>query len=274
MSDLEETPKRRTIQTLSELVGIISAGAGIFAALFYLAGRSFASGYFEAMNIPHYMVIFTVWEYGEVAWLPLFLYPIVTISLAGLFWGMIYTIMDWVLAPLWEKLSGWVRAKIQVRIPKWQLPGISKQARRMFVVGLNAIAVFMVALFAMLTLQFVRDSGVLNGKDTVLEKAQKVEIVSTNPLTLENVEIVAFQPGKNSGQYFVYSGYRLLTVNDGKYYVFREIDPATCKPLKVYVIEAAPDKQVNLSSPESLAHQCQANTAGILAPTVVPTSVP
>jgi hypothetical protein len=276
MSDLEETPKKRAIQTLSEMVGLISAGAGIFAALFYLAGRSFTSGYFEAMNIPHYMVAFTMWEYGEVAWMPLFLYPIVTMMFSGLFWGVTYTLRDWILVPLWGKISTWIKKKIQIRSPKWQLPAISKQARRAFIVGINTAAVFMVALFAMLTLQFVRDFGVFNGKSVVLEKAQTVQIVSATPLTLEDVDIVFFQPGQNADQYFVYSGYRLLTANDGKYYLFREIDPVTCKPLKVYVVEAGSDKQINLSAPESLSNQCldSMTTPGSIAPATAPTLVP
>jgi len=58
--------------------------------------------------------------------------------------------------------------------------------------------------------------------------------------------------------------------------LFREIDPVTCKPLKVYVVEAGPDKQINLSAPESLSKQCDENTNATVmsAPTIVPTSVP
>lgn len=276
MSDIAENTEKRSLKSLSEIIGLVSTGTGIFAALFYLAGRSFASGYFEAMNIPHYMVTFTVWEYGEVAWLPLFLYPIVTMLIGGIIWGIIYTVRDWLFTPLWEKLSAWIKKKIQLRLPRWQLPAISNQARRAFIVGLNATAVFMVALFAILTLQFVRDFGVFNGKSTVLEKAQMVEIVSANPLTLEDFEIVGFQSGQGSSQYFVYSDYRLLTINGGKYYLFREIDPVTCKPLKVYVVDSGTDKQINLSAPESLSGQCQKSTTttGIIAPTVVPTLTP
>jgi len=37
----------KSFQSLRELVGLIRAGAGIFVALLYLAGRSYASGYFE-----------------------------------------------------------------------------------------------------------------------------------------------------------------------------------------------------------------------------------
>lgn len=276
MTDIAENTENRPLKTLYEIIGLLSAGAGIFAALFYLAGRSFASGYFEAMNIPHYMVTFTVWEYGEVAWMPLFLYPIVTMLIGGVIWGIIYTVRDWVFTPLWEKLSAWIKKKIQLRLPRWQLPAISNQARRAFIVGLNATAVFMVALFAILTLQFVRDFGVFNGKSIVLEKAQMVEIVSANPLTLEDFEMVGFQSGQGSSQYFVYSGYRLLTINGGKYYLFREIDPVRCKPLKVYVVDAGADKQINLSAPESLAGQCLMNkgSGNLSVPVSSPTPEP
>ena len=52
----KSTGSKRSFESLRELIGLASAGAGIFAALLYLAGRSFAGGYFEAMNIPHYSI--------------------------------------------------------------------------------------------------------------------------------------------------------------------------------------------------------------------------
>ena len=57
------------------MIGVLSASAGLFAALLYLAGRSYSSGYFGAMNIPEYTVTFSLQEYGVVAWPILFAYP-------------------------------------------------------------------------------------------------------------------------------------------------------------------------------------------------------
>ena len=110
----------------------------------------------------------------------------------------------------------------------------------------------------------------------VLEKASKVELVSASAMTLDNPEMITTQTGGQENTYYVYGGYHLLTVNAGKYYLFKGIDPASCKPLKVYVIDADQYKQINLLAAESLSDQCQKNgqASNPVIPTILPTVTP
>lgn len=267
--------RKEQLESVREIIGLVSAGTGIFAALLYLAGRSFAGGYFEAMNIPSYQVSFSIWEYGEVAWLPLLLYPIGMFVFGGLLWGVFYSLRSW-LSPLGITFWNWLKKKIKFKTLTWQLPDIGIMAKRAFSLAKVASIVFLFISFAMGTLLFVRNWGLFNGQVHILENAARVELVSTVPMTLENPDMITTQTGGQGSQYYVYSGFHLLTVNGGKYYLFKEIDPTTCKPLKVYVIDADQYKQVNLLAAESLSSQCQKNikTNSIAVPILVPTLTP
>lgn len=268
--------KKRLIESLREWIGLISAGTGIFAALLYLAGRSFASGYFEAMNIPHYMVSFSIWEYGEVGWFPMVLYPIGMMILGGFFWTVVYGIGGW-LAPVGVAFGKWIGKRIKIRWPTWKLPEISRQAKVAYKLTNVMVSTFACLIFVGYALQFVRDQGAINGQLIILERAAKVELVAATPMTLDGASIMTTPIGQGENQYFVYKGFRLLTFNGDKYYLFKEIDPVTCKPLQVYVIDAEQYKQIHLSAAESLSSQCQKNNKASqtgVTPTAIPATVP
>lgn len=263
-----QTGGKRPFESLRELIGLISAGAGIFGVLLYLAGRSFASGYFAAMNIPGYQVSFSLWEYGEVAWKPMLLYPVLMLGGAGLFWGVIYTTIDW-LSPLFRRLTNWLKSLIKIKPSTWRLPEISKHTRQWFILSLLASLAFISVLAIENTLQFVEGSGRLNGQAMVLERASQVELISTTPMALDDDNLAATV---SSGQdYYVYKGLHLLTFNNGKYYLFKEIDQVTCKPLKVYVIGAEQNIQVNLLPAISLSDQCQKDKSSQVIATPIST---
>ena len=213
--------EKRLFNSLGELVGLVSAGAGIFVALLYVAGRSFASGYFSAMNIPDYQVSFSVWEYGAVAWFPLFIYPPAIIVLCRLLWN-------------------WLSKKIGLKLIK----------------GFD-LALVLLILLVIFTLQFVEQWGEGTGRFNVLENAAQVELVSATPMLLDGVSVVTEKVGVQQYQHYVYKGFHLLTFNGGKYYLFKEIDPATCKPLQVFIINDDKSVQVNLLPAVSINDQCQ-----------------
>ncbi len=240
---VQQTDRERPFGPPRELIGLITGGTGVFVALLYLAGRSFASGYFAAMNIPDYQVRFSLWEYGVVAWLPLLLYPIGIIVISGLFWGIV--------AALWDRL----KQKLMLKLPLLQFPEISREARRWFVIAGFAFIAFLLILMIIFTLQFVTQSGEVSGQTMVLKRAAQVEVISAIPLALDDDNLASIQ---SSGRdYYIYKDLHLLTFNDEKYYLFRTIDPATCKPLKVYVINAEQNIQVNLFPAATLAARCQ-----------------
>jgi hypothetical protein len=84
-------------------------------------------------------------------------------------------------------------------------------------------------------MQFIqRDIGASAGTRAV-DNAQVVSrIITTMPLDIPNMSIIT---DNNGTQYYSYTGLRLLTFNNGKYYIFSDIDTKICKPYKVYVID-------------------------------------
>jgi hypothetical protein len=235
--------KTRPLESLREVVGLVSAGAGIFAALLYLAGRSYASGYFEAMNIPSYQVSFSMWEYGEVAWLPLLLYPIGMIVFTGLLMGILSRIFDF-LSPMIQRFSVWLKAKIKIRLPSLNLPESSRETKFWFSIAKRAFSFLLLVGLAVFTLQFVYGFGQINGRLYIEQSAKPIEIISTVPLPLDDNTLL---PVLSSGQeYYVDKDLHLLTINENRYFVFKDVDPSTKKPLKVYVIEGNQSLQINL----------------------------
>jgi len=246
-SNSDSKSNSQTILTsLRDFIGLITAGLGIFAALLYLAGRSYASGYFGAMNIPEYMVSFSLQEYGAASWLPLFGYPITALSLGWIFLWALYKIRNLISSTKWF-LS--VRAWLILHDRSQKNNLREKHLSQIF--DFIAIVVILI-VFISSTLFLVADIGEKGGKFEVLEGSSPIDIISTAPLALENGNSAA-------GQFYIYRGYKLLTLNNGKYYLFKDIDLGTCKPTHVFVIDADQIKQVILSPATSLANQCTKN---------------
>lgn len=238
-----QTNSKGAFESLREVIGLIGAGTGIFAALLYLAGRSYAAGYFEAMNIPSYQVSFSMWEYGEVAWLPLLLYPIGIIVVTGFLMGILNRILDF-LSPLLKRIVNWIKTKITAKKPRLNLPESSSETEFWFSLAKRAFFFLLLVSLVVFTLQFVYGFGQINGRLHMEQFAKSIEIISPIPLPLDDNNV---SPVPSSGQeYYVYEGLHLLTVNEKKYFVFRDVDPITKKPLKVYVIEGNQSLQINL----------------------------
>lgn len=263
----EQANGKRSFESLREVIGLTSAGAGIFAALLYLAGRSFASGYFEAMNIPSYQVSFSMWEYGEVAWLPLLLYPIGMIVVTGFLMGILSRIFDF-LSPMIQRFIVWLKTKIKVRLPALNLPDSSRETKVWFSIAKRAFFFLLLVSLVVFTLQFVYGFGQFNGRLHIIELSAPVEVISSIPLSLDENNL---SPTPSSGQdFFVYKDIYLLTMNEGKYFLFKEIDKKTCKPIKVYVVEGNQSLQVNLLPVKSLQDQCSKAKSPI--PAAMPTT--
>jgi hypothetical protein len=250
---LTAEPKRPLVDSLRETLTLVSAGASVFVVLFYLAGRSFTGGYFGVMNIPIYMVSFSLLEYGEVAWIPLFLFPLLIIIGLSSFIFAVFVLRDLLWPPLARLLEKTAHKKGGKQYVL-HFPKISKETQRSSLALIWASVVFLVMVMILSMMTLTDAAGRKAGQNTVLH-SQKVELISTIPLSLDDN---ALAPVKASRQdYYIYKGFHLLTFNDGKYYLFKEIDPVTCKPLKVYIVNPEKALQINLSAAESLADQCQ-----------------
>lgn len=247
-SSKQAEKKVSPFESARDMVGVISAGAGIFTALLYLTGRYYASGYFSAMNIPSYQVNFSIWEYGEVAWLPLLLFP-ATIMIVSII----------LIQPL-QKAESWISGKISellMFINSTLDPERSKPTKKNNVNLLKKFANSFPVFFALVILttailQSAASFGAFNGRWAVLLFSPRAEIVSEKLLS-----VGAMPEPIGNGAPFVYKGFHLLVFNNGKYYLFNEIDPNTCKPLKVYVIDSSHLVQINLQSSTPVVSQCE-----------------
>lgn len=252
-NSLKET-KRGVFSPLKDAVGIISAGAGLFAAILYLAGRSYAAGYFEEMNIPVYQVTFSMWEYGEVAWLPLLLYPIVLTIVSSFLMGIFSRLLDF-LSPLLRRAVTWLKTQVKVRFPTIYLPVVSRETQFWFSVSKRASFVLLLLGLVIFTLNFIHSFGQINGRAHVTTASTPVEVVSTIPLSLDENKLPI--TSSSGADFYVYTELYLLTVNQGKYFFFKEIDQETCRPAKIYVVESNQTLQMNLLPLKSLTENCK-----------------
>lgn len=217
--------------TVRDVVGILAGIGGFIVFYFWVAGRMFAAGYFGAMNIPSFMVSFQIWEYIEQSWSRL-LFILLLYLIAG-------SILLLVLSSLWHWLSVFVHnftkaitKKIEFSIPRidLHLPNLKANIyllRQLFRAGLFLL------LFSFL-LFYIFLMGINNGNLVVLN-AQTVTVTTSNdnPLLFNNREL------------------KLLAYNQGKYYVFEQIDPATCLP-KVMIIRESDITYVELGPRSSI----------------------
>lgn len=248
-----KSEEREVLPKVKEIIGSLVAAGGLFVAVLWVAGRVCASGYFEAMNIPMYHTSFSIWEYAEVAWFPLILYSLITVVVISLTAWIIFLLANFVFSRLAHRLE----KNIKRRPPK--IPnGPRLPAATMFIVAYLA-ACGLVLLFVVITsFGFIFLFGQDLGRHVVLESAKQIEVITNTPQVLGVPKIISSTVNSTTSTLYVYEGLRLLTYNEGKYYLFREIDPVTCRPKLVYVINEKQYVQVNILAPSSLSSGCLA----------------
>lgn len=226
--------QQSTVENLNiqEAVTILGGIAGLIVAILWLAGRFYMAGYLGAMNIPAFQVSFSVWEYAEASWSRLIFY----------FLSRIY--LPLVIIATVVLSSALVAYFLQRIFPKLRmidaLEAIVSQAvnfQRNFR-GVLTFAFIIYFVYILLEVFIaINGSGAGEGRKAVLEESYTIEVYSKDSIPLGPSE-----PAPNVPSTFNhYSGFRLLTHNNGKYYLFQEIDPTTCKPLKVFVITDTQD---------------------------------
>ena len=189
-----------------------------------MTGRTYARGYFEdAMGIPLYHIDLSIWEYVEVAWGLLLL------------WGIILLIVGYGIFNIWRRIN------------------TSKNLFRLgFLLGV------LILIFVVLNTFFdwVGRLGVETGRDVVLGKGFQVDFTSDLPQPLGTPVIISTTVGTQIDSQYVYQGFRLLTFNGGYYYVFQQIDPQTCRPENVKVVDRKRVAQVQFTTSTSLRTMC------------------
>jgi len=244
---------------------ILGGITGFFVAVLWLAGRSYMAGYFSAMNIPAVQINFSIWEYAEASWQRLIFY----------FLGRIYTPLVVIATSVPTVLLG--AAFVQRIFPRLRLFDailkLESQARKLRV-NFKAMLVFSlgVYLFYLLLLSFVdiNKTGQNVGRNAVLKRSHAIEVYSTDSLPLGPGEAV---PGTAPGLIH-YSGLRLLTSNNGKYYLFREVDALTCKPAQVFIVDESPSVHFILGDVAPFDAPCEESPTPAPIETPSPTATP
>jgi hypothetical protein len=246
---------------IGKIIGALGSSAIVFSAFLYLNGRYYADGYFSAMGIPEYLIKFSVQEYAAAIWHIAILYSTIML-IAGCLVGLLFLYMVKLIGSIniIQRIIRWVKKFFLKKF----LPVNNKEKQNgitSFTWWFQILLLFGFFLFCMLivlgdSFRYVRTIGENNGKQYILNNANTLDILSVNSLPLDGQRIMVSQSAEENIKYYSYDNFRLLTLNNDKYYLFKEIDPLTCKPKQVYIIDASAIQQVVLQPAESLAGVC------------------
>ena len=242
----EEYPPAKGIN-IQEAVTVLGGLTGILVASFWLAGRFYAAGYFGAMNIPYYQINFSVWEYAELSWLRLIFYFLNRIyPFLVLFATVPLTLLFSVF--ILQRLFPTLRLAAAIRNIVAQIEGL--RVNITYLVLFSLIIYFSYLFVEALT--DIRKTGELAGRRIVLSDNYAVQVYSKDYLPLGTPRVLS----GTTPPVLEYSGLRLLTFNNGKYYLFREVDPINCSPLHVFIVTDSPDIIIVLSSVDAIDPPC------------------
>jgi hypothetical protein len=225
--------------SIQEAITVLGGITGIIVAILWLGGRFYADGYFSAMNIPSYQINFSIWEYAETSWMRLIFYflekiyaPLVL--LATIFLAIFLSTA--ILQHIFPKL----KIVDALKNLESEINKLRKSYRPIFVFSLSSYFIYLM-LLAFLD---INASGYAVGRSSVLTKSYSIEVYSKSTLPLGAGHVVPNVPST----LIKYHGLHLLTYNNGKYYLFRDIDPITCKPIQVFIVADSQDTYFVLGS--------------------------
>lgn len=224
-----------------EAIAIWSGLVGLFVTAMWMLGRAYARGYFErAMKIPLYHLQFSVWEYGETSWWILLLGA----GIIALLSGFIILLLDLVFDLLYANVHI-LRTVIQ-----------SQQVQKIMKI-LAIVIIFVIPLLITLGFQqMATEVGTEVGRKIVTEEGLKLDLVSDTPLHLGSSKTVLTTTISDTESLFYYQDLRLLTFNNGRYFVFNRLDSATCQPESVYVVDEDQLVQVRIETAPALLPEC------------------
>ena len=149
---------------------------------------------------------------------------------------------------------------LQTLFPKLKIfdavKAIVSQVQRLSGIGYVLIFSLIIYFSYLLLLSFIdiNKIGEIEGKEIVLTSSYAVEVYSRDFLPIG----VARNVTNTTPTLMQCSGLRLLTFNNGKYYLFRDLDPVTCKPSHVFIIPDTPEIQVALGAIAPVDGPCAA----------------
>jgi hypothetical protein len=245
--------EQNIISKLKSITLIIGGNIAIFTSLLWLMGHEYSVGYFDAMNIPQYYVQFSLLEYGRESWTFLFIFLIIVIALSVLLFLSLKKILKFTIEAFYPLVTFIKRKFIRNKNNKFT-DDDSKEIKNKKAFTIN----FFISLFFALAIVLILNQGLIiiksqgsqNGKDVVLQRSPEITLVSNTSFDLDKI---SKKPSDDSNVH-VYGKYRLLSVNNGYYFVFNQIDKKTCKPKDVYILDE--EKIIQTSLRESVKLEC------------------
>ena len=247
--------------SFQEALTVFGGLTGLVVAILWQGGRFYISGYYKAMNISPFQISYSIWEYAEYSWFRLIVYFLAKVSLPFLviILGSSFLIF---LTLFLERLLPQLKLATAIE----QILSLSKNVWR------HTKAIF-IAIFLIIVISFLASSfadlsnlGRLDGQRYVLLQSREVQIYSKEALPLESSAT-----NKNSlSNLFYYTDLRLLTNNNGKYYLFRDINLETCKPKQVFVIKDTEDIYIVLGDIVAFDNSCSENFKDEFVPLFTP----
>jgi hypothetical protein len=263
---LPESKKEQStfFRQAKEILAVFGSIVGLLVAYLWIAGRSFFYGFYDqSLGIPFQQIDLSIWEYAEGVWRHIFLYIVVLII-----GGSIIIALIILVGPLAKQVANWAMNKVARKYKRKTREGKAAvewailkrslmKASRLILLALSVLLAALAALYAVIDMSA---KGVQYGQAFLADNRLEVELVSDIPLALDNLD----RYRSNSDSLiptFVYTGYRLLLHDSGRYYIADDFDAVTCKPRQVYVISDEHLVQVNLIPAPPLSSKCSSMTS-------------
>jgi hypothetical protein len=235
---------------IKDIIAIILSLSGISIAIFWLTGRSYASGFFSAMNIPSYLLNFSIYEYAEVSWYVTISSIAIIIFLACLLVSLSILLQNIILnkvIPFFNQQ----KKKVKKKNTNSNKTTTDYTYYINILIGSATLLVFIWIILVSQSILF--NYGETIGKERVTNSTTSIDILLAYQLDAEGGTLMTTQyPNGLHG----YSGLHLLIYNNGKYYLFSEINPDTCKPVKVYVLNENDITNVILYEDSKIITKC------------------
>lgn len=260
-------------EDVKDSVTVLAGASAVIVVLVWFFGLGFSNGYFESMNIPLFQLSFTLWDYGGVSVVYLLLSCVYVLLFVGtlllrrrgvlllqdaytsspkvirallnisvfvvlvvVFFGTFYESMDpkylcglMIYGTLVVIAS---KGKSDEQLLKEMIyNGEVRQYTFKSLMQWASFAFVFVMLLLLLRL-VIQDVGSAAGRRMVTERAPQVRLIVSRPVIASHDVVVT---GSSGESLYTYENLRLLTYNNGKYFLYSTVGE-DCKPEQVYII--------------------------------------
>lgn len=210
---------------IKDFLVTLAAVSGILASVLWIGGRFYAYGYFEQMNIPLYFLSFSPGEYAETYVISI-IANIITYVFTHVFQLLIAIIFIFVAVLLLHAIQNRYK-ELKIREAIYKIDSATQN-----------LTILSIILLLLLSFMAAYNNGQTAANHS-LAKSQPVTLYSKELLSSDVLKSTIV-PNQDSSLYLT-TGLYLLTYNNGKYYLFKELDPISCKPKHVFII---PDNEL------------------------------